>query len=198
VSYLRPLTGCELLLIANDDSIPARLVEASDGRVVASYASARRLPAGATSALLIAGLAGERLAARARIAASDSTRAELLLQTGWWTVERRGQDRVTARLRSGVRPAGGEDECFGVTLDVSLGGMAIEVLDDPATDRIEVSTGFADDPPFIPCEVVRRRPLSGTTILHLRFAALDARQRGHVDDLVRQARDLPPVPDFAA
>lgn len=186
-----PEPGTEILLIVRDTSVPAVLVDADTTRAVVAIPGEHRLPAACTrEVVLVAGEPGARLTARGRLAVRQGPSAEFVLESAWAPLDRRVYDRYPARLRGGIRTSGDPEEFFAVTLDVSLGGVAVEVLEDPGVDEVELSTGFVDNPPFVPCEVVSRRVLKETTILHLRFGGLDAVQRRHVDSLVRVVQEL--------
>lgn len=191
MSAVIPEPGTEILLIVRDMSVPAVIVYADATRVIVRVLDGHLLPPScAREVVLVAGTPGSRLTARGRLAMRQGSDGEFALDAPWAPLDRRVYDRYPARLRGGIRTAGDAEEFFAVTLDVSLGGVAIEVLEDPGVDEVELSTGFVDSPPFVPCEVVSRRILRETTILHLRFGSLDAAQRRHVDSLVRVVQEL--------
>jgi len=191
MSVLGPEPGSEVLLIVRELSYASLLIEADATRVAVRVLGDRPLTAACAQRItLVGGRPGARVTAHGRLAVRQGPDAEFVLESPWTALNRRASDRYPARLRAGIRQSGDLDEAFAVTLDVSLGGAAVEVLEDPGVDRVELSTGFADDPPFVPCEVVSRRHLKETTILHLRFDPADAEQRRHVDSLVRVVQEM--------
>ena len=105
--------------------------------------------------------------------------------TEWISVDRRTHPRHEIRLRTGVRSAGSNDEALGVTLDISAGGMAVEVLDCPASPVFEVAVGLREDPVFVPCEVVERRDMDDVSVLRLRFAPETEEQAEHIATLIQ-------------
>lgn len=105
--------------------------------------------------------------------------------TEWISVDRRTHPRHEIRLRTGVRSAGSNDEALGVTLDISAGGMAVEVLDCPASAVFEVAVGLRQDPVFVPCDVVERRDMDDVSVLRLRFAPETEEQAEHIATLIQ-------------
>lgn len=104
--------------------------------------------------------------------------------TPWITLDRRTHHRHEIRLRTGVRATGTDDEALGVTLDISAGGMAVEVLDCPQSAVFEVAVGLREDPVYVPCDVIERRDIEDIAVLRLRFAPTTSEQSVHIAALV--------------
>jgi hypothetical protein len=146
--------------------------------------------------LLVAGELGRRKVTAARFVSDRDGVSILRLLRGWQEFDARSNPRLPAGLKAEVRSVLGSSRQPATILDVSLGGMGVEVAAKPGGREIEVhlvADGFAAR---LPCESVGTEESPNGILLHLRFRELTAAQQAFVRNLVgtlAKALDAPPV-----
>jgi hypothetical protein len=179
------------------ENLLGRLVQHWQDSVVLDMEEPYFLNSGARL-LLFCGEVGRRVAAEAIAIdpyAPDGATFQLL--SSWWPADTRSSERYQVRLRTGVRPpgAGKAKEVLGVTLNVSLGGIAVEVLDPIEEREVEIMIGVEADVFAIPCDVVGTHQNRDSVVLRLQFKDLSPVQARLVErmvDIARQ-RSRPPA-----
>ncbi len=186
----RPAAGAwvHVLPAAGGNVFLGSLVEERDQLVVLQMQEPYFLATG-SRVRLFCGDPGARAAIDATVTDPYAPSGAIFGKAGdWWPADTRASERYPARLRSGVRTPGSENEILGVTVNVSLGGLAVEVFEPPGDERIEVAVGLQEELEYLPCEVVCAREGPDTVLLRLRFVDLDEQQADYVARLVEDVK----------
>jgi len=136
--------------------------------------------------ILAAGEPGERAVALARFKQMRGNTAVFMRQSPWRPVDARNFERYPARIRARVQ---GQDvnDVEAVTLDVSLGGIAVAAPAGVKAEDVVISLG--KKALNLPCKVVKtRQPDDHTMILHLAFVELSEEARDAIELLVARLR----------
>ena len=182
-------TGCAVAIILRGDE----KVTAGEGRLGASRGFGIEVELKAAGYLkpqaeviLAAGNPGERAVALARFKQMRGNTAVFMRQSPWRPVDARNFARYPARIRARVQGQAG-DEVEAVTLDISLGGIAVAVPAGVVAEEIVVSLG--KHATNLPCKVVgTRQAEGGVAVLHLAFGELSDEARDAVELLVARLR----------
>jgi hypothetical protein len=136
--------------------------------------------------LLVAGEVGSRLVAKARFHASRGNAAIFTLAGGFHPFDLRGQARYPLLARTEVRSVLGQSRQPGQVLDISLGGLAVEVATKPGGKMVEVPLQLYGYAATLLCEIVGTAGEEGHIVLHLQFATLTPPQRAFVRNVVQR------------
>jgi len=137
--------------------------------------------------ILAAGEPGKRAVALARFKQMRGNTAVFVRQSPWRPVDARNFARYPVRIRARVQGQdGGEVEA--VTLDVSLGGIAVAVPGPVNADEVVVSVGKSAVQ--LPCKVVGKQEskTGDAAIVHLAFGELSDEARDAIELLVARLR----------
>lgn len=130
--------------------------------------------------LLVAGEVGHRQVAKARYVMSRGNVAIFNLTVHFRPFDLRGQTRYPVFAKTEVRSVLGQSRQSGQVLDISLGGLAVEVGSKPGGKIVEVPLQLYGYAATLPCEVVGAAGEEGHVILHLKFAELTPAQLAFV------------------
>lgn len=133
-----------------------------------------------TDVMLTCGPAGERVAMLARFREIRGDRATFVRQSPWRSVDTRAYPRFKTNLEASVLVRGTVTPAR--ILDLSLGGMAIEVPSALGADSVEVQAG--PHAPRIPCMVVSSHDKDGAHRLHVEFGILGDVESTFIERLV--------------
>jgi hypothetical protein len=188
VVQVRP--GCAVSIILRGDE----KVTAGEGRLGLSrgFGIEVELKAAAylkpqAEVILAAGEPGKRAVTLARFKQMRGNTAVFMRQSPWRPVDARNFARYPARIRARVQGRDG-DEVEAVTLDVSIGGMAVAVPAPVNADEVVVSVGKRAV--NLPCKVVGKQETKAgdATIVHLAFGDLSDEARDAIELLVARLR----------
>jgi len=137
--------------------------------------------------MIACGPTGERVALLARLREVRDGRAVFLRQSPWRAVDTRAFPRFATSLQAWL-PAG-QHLLPATIVDISLGGMAIEVGGQFETASVDVQLGDEPASPRLPCLVVSKRQREDLTVLHLEFGILSDEAAARVERLVAEVGD---------
>lgn len=136
--------------------------------------------------LLIAGAGSTRCIARAHFVTMRERTAIFSLHHTFRPFDLRGQPRFPVLARAEVRPVLGQTRHPGMVLDISSGGLAVEVGQRPSALAVEVLMAVFGYSATLPCNVVGSSDGEGRTVLHLSFADLSLTQQAFVRSVISQ------------
>jgi PilZ domain len=137
--------------------------------------------------IVACGPVGERVALLARVRDVREGRAALVRQSPWRPVDTRSFPRFATSMPAALLSGG---ESFSATvLDISLGGMAIEVREPLHAEAIEVQLAGDGESLRLPCLVVSRSQPPGANVLHVEFGILSPEAASRLNLLVAKAGD---------
>jgi hypothetical protein len=134
--------------------------------------------------MIACGELGQRVAALARFKHLAGSTAVFTRLSSWRAVDTRSYVRYRTNARANIRRKSGN--LRATVVDISLGGLALEVEELPGPARLEVRVGTRHNAPYLPCRVIRQREHDGHTVLHAAFEPLDVRSRSYVERLVAE------------
>ncbi|MEO9256336.1 MAG: PilZ domain-containing protein [Tepidiformaceae bacterium] len=134
--------------------------------------------------ILVCGEPGERAAALARFKHAAGANAVFTRLSPWRPIDTRSYVRYRTHARANIRRKTGNLRASVV--DISLGGLALEVDQVPGAARLDVRVGTGHAAPFLSCRIVTQRPVGDRVMLHLAFEDLDAQSRTYVEHLVAE------------
>ncbi|MGE5596004.1 MAG: PilZ domain-containing protein [Hyphomicrobiales bacterium] len=160
-------------------SLPGVLQRLDDVAVVVDMAGAAPWPPG-QEVLLVAGELGHRMVAKAAFAGPDGEGVAFTVTRPFLPFDARGQTRYPLSARTEVRSVLGQSRTPGQVLDISLGGLAVEVTTRPGGKTVEVPLQYSGYSATLPCEVVGVNENGPRPVLHLKFLPLTAPQQAFV------------------
>jgi hypothetical protein len=134
--------------------------------------------------LVTCGDLGNRVATLARFKSMDGRSAVFTRLSPWRRVDTRSYVRYTTHARATIRRKIGN--MHATVVDISLGGLALEVAERPGAARVDVRIGTRYGAPYLPCRVISQRDHGGRVVLHLGFETLDAQSRSYVERLIAE------------
>lgn len=137
-----------------------------------------------TEVLVVLGEIGHRQVARARHVMSRGSIAVFNLLTHFRPFDLRGQTRYPLFATTEVRSLAVQSRHPGRVLDISLGGLAVEVATNPLGKQVEVPLHIHGFKATLPCEIVGVAGEEGHFILHLKFASLTPPQQAFIRHVV--------------
>lgn len=138
-----------------------------------------------TDVIITCGPVGERVAMLARIRDIRGNRVTFVRQSPWRSVDTRAFPRFDTDIEASVFVRG--EVMAARIVDLSLGGMAIEVGAPLSADSIEVQVGAAAPP--VSCIVVSAHDKNGKRVLHVEFGMLGDLERTYIEKLVASVSD---------
>ncbi len=133
---------------------------------------------------LIAGEPGARFVSLGRLLQARANVASFEVVAPWKPLDLRATPRYPTRIAVEVRSVLGQSRQPGTIIDISLGGMAVEVATKPGGREVAIVTRLAAYSATLPCEIVGTSRGQDSTTLHLKFGELTAAQRAFVRNLV--------------
>ena len=100
----------------------------------------------------------------------------------------RGQPRYPVLARAEVRPTIGPTRHPAMVLDISSGGLAVEVPHRPSGSSVEVLMRCFGYSATLPCTIVGSTDYEARSVLHLRFAELSLTQQAFVRNVIAQIK----------
>lgn len=165
------------------ESLRGRLHAINDEAAVLEGVSSVSLAPG-TEVMLVAGEVGHRQVAKGRYVGHRCGLVFFSVTTRFRPFDLRGQPRYAASAPAEVRTPPGNTVQRGRMLDISLGGVAVEVGEQPPGRLVEARLHLFGYSATLPCEVVGAEPKGGRIVLHLKFQALTHPQRAFVRNAI--------------
>lgn len=134
--------------------------------------------------LVVAGEVGHRQVAKARYLLNRGNVAIFTVLAPFRPFDLRGQTRYPVLAKTEVRSVLGHSRHPGQVLDISLGGLAVEVGSKPGGKMVEVPLQLYGYAATLPCEIVGTAGDEGHVILHLKFVGLTTTQQAFVRNVV--------------
>lgn len=134
--------------------------------------------------MLVVSENGSRQLARARFVAVRGQVALFRLDQPFHRFDLRGQSRFPLTARVEVRSRLSMTRHPGVVIDMSTGGMAVEVTTKPTGKALDVAVQVGGYGATLPCETVGTGGDDGHAILHLKFVGLTASQLAFVRNVI--------------
>jgi hypothetical protein len=134
--------------------------------------------------MIACGELGQRVAALARFKHLAGSTAVFMRLSPWRAVDTRSYVRYRTNARANIRRKSGN--IHGTVVDISLGGLALEVEHVPGGASLEVRVGTRHGAPYLPCRVIRQREHDGHTVLHVAFERLEAQSQLYVERLIAE------------
>lgn len=138
--------------------------------------------------VIITGEPGSRLLASGALVQARASVASFELKTRWKPLDLRTEARYPASLSAEVRSVLGNSRQAGTIIDVSPGGMAVEVPSKPGGREVAVVTQAGAYAATLPCEIVKSRPVGEAVVLNLKFRDLTSAQQAFVKNIVAAAQ----------
>lgn len=133
--------------------------------------------------ILAGGATGARAAVLARFKEMRGDVAVFKRMSPWRPVDSRAFVRFPVELRAVVVGEHEDSPRHGWTLDISRGGLAVQVEGTLASDVLEVTLGEPGTP-GIPCRVVAKRESVDGMVLHLSFEEMGEAELACINALV--------------
>ncbi len=137
--------------------------------------------------MIACGPIGERVALLARVRDVGDGRAVFVRQSPWRAVDTRSFPRFPTNVPAVL--VVGDERINGTVVDVSLGGMAIEVEQPIEAESLDVRIGEDGEPSLLPCLVVSKQQRPDRTVLHVEFGILGDEAAVCVERLVADVSD---------
>jgi len=134
--------------------------------------------------LLVAGELGARKVVSARFAMVRDDVAVFRMLREWQDFDPRAHPRLPADITAEIRSVLGTSRQSARVIDVSLGGLGVEVATKPGGREMEVHLTVEGFAARLPCEIVNAESTDGGVLLHLRFAELTPVQHAFVRNMV--------------
>jgi hypothetical protein len=139
--------------------------------------------------LLIAGQPGRRLFMQA-VYVAPSGKFHMLRKTSEWRpFDARRQERYPTRFHARLRLDHGPWRSTGTVVDMSGGGLAVEVPSDPPEAHLSIDISAAGYRAELPIEVLSLSDSSGVVTLHCRYGALSQAQTAFVRAVIAELEE---------
>jgi hypothetical protein len=130
--------------------------------------------------LLIAGQPGRRLFMQAAYVAPSGRFHMVRKASGWRPFDARRQERYPTRFQARLRLNHGAWRSVGTIVDMSSGGLAVDVPSDPPEAHLSIDISAAGYRAELPIEVLSLSDGGGIVTLHCRYEALSQAQTAFV------------------
>lgn len=182
-----PVTGDSVVVVQKTAGDPIQhegvIVNCNDTAVAVQFREPLHWDTG-TSVMVVRDAGSHRVVAVARPVLSRERVSAFRLLSEWSAVNLRAARRYQTDLRAEVRSSLGGPKQQATIIDVSAGGMAVEVPRKPGGGEVDVTVQVGGFSASLPCEVVDSRGEATCTLLHLRFKDLTALQQVFVRNLI--------------
>ncbi|MCC7365866.1 MAG: PilZ domain-containing protein [Dehalococcoidia bacterium] len=135
--------------------------------------------------MLVRGSGRERLSAPAAFAMCRGELAVFSLLRPWKAFDPRQSPRFPLHVGTRVQPDDSESFLPGTVLDISTGGLSVEVKVPVRAKFVQVPLWLDGYAATLRCEVVGTTAAETGTILHLRFHELEPAQAAFIRNMVR-------------
>ena len=147
--------------------------------------------------LLFVGEFGRRTMAEAQYVSSRPGIGIVKLSSSWRVFDVRARIRYPVSIKVLVN-VGAYQSLNGIVQDVSEGGMAVRLSEQPSTDEVEIAIEDAGFSSRLPCRIANTHLEGEETVLHLAFLELSGAQVAFIRSLVARAAALAEEAELAA
>lgn len=133
---------------------------------------------------LIVGVPGARSISLGRLLQARANVASFEVVSPWKAFDLRTSDRHGPGIAAEVRSVLGQSRQAGTIIDISLGGMAVEVAAKPGGREVVVVAQAGAFSAVLPCEIVHTNRVENGVTLCLKYMELTATQLAFIRNLV--------------
>lgn len=181
-----PEPGCTVAIVWRGEAAGTAygVLQSASGAVLAVELPATPPWAAGDPVMLVVSDLGNRQLARATFTNARAQVALFRLDQPFHRFDLRGQSRFPLTARVEVRARQSMTRHPGVVIDVSTGGMAVEVQTRPAGKGVDVTVQVGGYGATLPCEIVGSGGDEGRVVLHLKFVGLTPSQLAFVRNVI--------------